>query len=163
MKIISGDLIQLGKAGVFDVIIQGCNCQNRMGKGIALQIKQEFPEAYQADRSTTRGDRSKLGRYTYAVTASGLTVVNAYTQYDYWRKGDPPTVHVDYRAIDRAFQAIKRQWGGEGKKFGIPKIGAGLAGGDWSVISAVIDNVMADEDITLVEYTGVPAVQSQRK
>jgi O-acetyl-ADP-ribose deacetylase (regulator of RNase III) len=41
MKILRGDLIELAKAGEFDAIIQGCNCQCRMGRGIALTIKQQ--------------------------------------------------------------------------------------------------------------------------
>jgi O-acetyl-ADP-ribose deacetylase (regulator of RNase III) len=64
MKTVQGDLIELAKAGAFDVIIQGCNCQCRMGRGIALTIKQQFPEAYTADCQTEIGDRAKLGNFT---------------------------------------------------------------------------------------------------
>jgi O-acetyl-ADP-ribose deacetylase (regulator of RNase III) len=60
MKIVNGDLIELAKKGEFDVIVQGCNCQCRMGRGIALTIKQQFPEALAADYETTVGDQSKL-------------------------------------------------------------------------------------------------------
>ena len=64
MKIVRGDLIELAKAGNFDVIIHGCNCQCRMGRGIALSIKQEFEEAFLADFMTEIGDRTKLGNFT---------------------------------------------------------------------------------------------------
>ena len=43
---IKGDLIKLAQAGEFDVIVQGCNCFNTMGSGLAKQIKAEIPEAY---------------------------------------------------------------------------------------------------------------------
>ena len=66
MKAVIGDLIQLALAGSFDVIVHGCNCQCAMGKGIALAIKQQFPEAYDADQRTVRGDPDKLGTITYA-------------------------------------------------------------------------------------------------
>jgi O-acetyl-ADP-ribose deacetylase (regulator of RNase III) len=39
-----------------------------------------------------------------------------------------------------------------GKRIGIPLIGAGLAGGDWNKIAAIIDEAMQGEDITLVRY-----------
>lgn len=49
-----GDLLQLALAGEFDVIVHGCNCFGDMGKGIALAVKQQFPEAYQADLATAK-------------------------------------------------------------------------------------------------------------
>ena len=39
-----------------------------------------------------------------------------------------------------------------GKRIGYPLIGAGLAGGDWGAISAIIDEELAGEDHTLVEF-----------
>ncbi len=39
-----------------------------------------------------------------------------------------------------------------GKRIGLPKIGAGLARGDWEVISGIIEEVLAGEDVTLVEF-----------
>ena len=66
MNTVHGALIELAKIGKFDVIIHGCNCQCRMGRGIALTIKQQFPEALAADYETTIGDRYKLGNFTSA-------------------------------------------------------------------------------------------------
>ncbi|HBG21357.1 MAG TPA: phosphatase, partial [Desulfobulbaceae bacterium] len=40
-----------------------------------------------------------------------------------------------------------------GKKIGYPKIGAGLGGGNWDRISAIIDEELAGEDHSLVLYT----------
>lgn len=63
MKVIEGDLIKLAKDGHFDVIVHGCNCFNAMGAGIALQIKRNFKKAYLVDQETTKGLKSKLGKY----------------------------------------------------------------------------------------------------
>ena len=56
MNVITGDLLRFALDGRFDVIVHGCNCQCARGKGIALSIKQQFPEAYAADLRTMRGD-----------------------------------------------------------------------------------------------------------
>lgn len=149
MKHIEGNLITLALAGQFDVIVHGCNCFCTMGRGIAQPIKEAFPQAYAADRHTTPGDRAKLGTFTWAVVqAPGhtFTVVNAYTQYDYRGAG----VKADYEAIRRVFQAIKQQF--SGRRIGYPLIGAGLARGDWPTISAIIDEVLAGENHTLVHF-----------
>jgi hypothetical protein len=45
---------------------------------------------------------------------------------------------------------VKRRFAGN--RIGYPKIGAGLARGDWSVIAPIIDEQLAGEDHTLVEY-----------
>lgn len=149
MNILQGDLLKLAIDGRFDVVVHGCNCMCQMGKGIALSIKQQFPEAYEADLRTTKADRGKLGTFTHAeIQRDGIRfiVVNAYTQFDYKGEG----VLADYEAIRTAFEGIKRQFGG--RRIGYPKIGAGLAKGDWGTITAIIDAALAGEAHTLVEY-----------
>jgi O-acetyl-ADP-ribose deacetylase (regulator of RNase III) len=149
MNIVRGDLIELAKAGAFDVIIHGCNCQCRMGRGIALSIKQQFPEAYTADCKTTIGDRTKLGTFTTVqIDRDGFnfTIVNGYTQF-HWQ-GDG--VLADYDAIRSVFRQVKQQFGG--KRIGYPKIGAGLARGDWSIIADIVEAELAGENHTYVEF-----------
>lgn len=151
MKTVTGDLLSLAKAGMFDVIVHGCNCFCTMGRGIAKAIRAEFPEAYEADCETVYGDRTKLGTFTEAyVTTKGVafTVVNAYTQYDY--RGLGPK--VDYVALRKAFRAIKQAF--PGARIGYPQIGAGLAGGNWPHIAAIIEEELQGEDHTLVVLRG---------
>ena len=38
------------------------------------------------------------------------------------------------------------------KTVGLPKIGAGLAGGDWIVIKNIIEDELKDLNVTIVEY-----------
>lgn len=152
MKIIKGDLIKLALDGKFDVIVHGCNCFCVMGLGIAKTMKETFPEAYQADLSTRKGDKSKLGSYTSATVKcqnNPITIVNAYTQFNYRGRG----VRVDYEAMRSVFAAIQKDF--SGLRIGYPLIGAGLAGGDWAVIAEIIEDELEGEDHTLVEY--VPA------
>lgn len=149
MNVVTGDLLRLALDGRFDVIVHGCNCQCAMGKGLALAIKQQFREAYEADLRTPKGERAKLGRISTAEIERGparFTVVNAYTQFHWRGEG----VLADYDAIRSAFREIKLRFGG--RRIGYPKIGAGLAKGDWRTIGAIIEEELADEDHTLVEF-----------
>jgi len=148
MKIMEGDLISLAEEGIFDVIIHGCNCFCTMGSGIAKTIKSKYPQVYKADCETTRGDKVKLGSYS-AVTVghqSAFVVVNAYTQYSFTRKD----IDVDYEAVRKIFSLIKQDFAG--KRIGYPLIGAGLAGGDWNIIEAIIKQELDGEDHTLVKF-----------
>lgn len=137
--ILEGNLIQLAKKGFFEVVIHGCNCQHVMGAGIAKQVKREFPEAFLADIN------AKLGSYTFATVGEGSTIiVNAYTQ-QYYGRG----VQVDYLALRSCFRQLARDF--TGKSMAYPKIGAGLAGGDWIVIYEIIKEELLNEDHTLVQ------------
>ena len=149
MHTIEGDLIALALEGQFDVIIHGCNCFCTMGAGIARAIQDEFPEAYAADLVTIKGDRNKLGDYSYATVERNnrtITIVNGYTQFHY--PGE--SALADYDAVARLFKKVKQDFAG--KRIGYPKIGAGLAGGDWERISQIIDQELAGEDHSLVVY-----------
>ena len=149
MKIIKGDLIKLALEGNFDVIIHGCNCFCTMGAGIAKNIKSEFPEAYEADLKTEKGNKDKLGTYSNAITERNgykIIIINAYTQHHY--KGR--RMKADYEAIRSVFKKIKSNY--PGRKIGYPKIGAGLAGGDWNIISEIIEEELKNENHVLVEF-----------
>jgi len=145
MLIIPGDLVKLAQAGSFEVIVHGCNCFNTMSAGIAKQITKAWPFTYEADKMTPKGSKKKLGDYSYVIMED-LTIINAYTQFYYGRRGK----NVDYEAIRSVFRKLKKDF--SGKSFGIPKIGAGLAGGDWDIISKIINEEMVGEDVTLVLY-----------
>jgi O-acetyl-ADP-ribose deacetylase (regulator of RNase III) len=151
---IKGNLIVEFKKMKYDAIIHGCNCFNTMGKGIAKEIRQYFPEAYEADCATRSGDKKKLGTYTSADVMAKVgrpaIVINAYTQYDYRKTYGGSEINVDYDAIERVFTLINKDFAG--KKIGIPKIGAGLAGGDWGRISSIINTTTPNVDFELVEF-----------
>ncbi|MCB1673305.1 MAG: phosphatase, partial [Pseudomonadales bacterium] len=69
-------------------------------------------------------------------------------QFDWAGEG----VKADYQAIRQVMKAIKQQF--SGKRIGYPKIGAGLAGGDWQIIYPIICQELEGEHHTLVEYIG---------
>ena len=149
MNVTEGDLIKLALDGRFDVIVHGCNCQCVMGAGIAKTIKQTFPEAYKADQATKKGSREKLGFISAATVTRGghqITIINGYTQF-HWRGSG---VLVDYDAVRTVMREVKARFAS--RRFGYPRIGAGLAKGDWRLIAEIIDTELAGEDHTLVEY-----------
>lgn len=150
MNTIKGDIIEMALKGEFDVIIHGCNCFNTMGAGIAKQIKSNFPEAYKADQETKKGDEKKLGQYTAATINRGdifFVVVNAYTQYYYGTGYD-----ISYTSLINVMDKIAKDY--NGLRIAYPKIGCGLAGGKWEMVSKIIDNALKDQNHVYVEYGG---------
>jgi O-acetyl-ADP-ribose deacetylase (regulator of RNase III) len=125
------------------VIAHGCNCFNVMGAGVALAIRNKYPEVYKADLETVRGDRNKLGTFTKAqVEAEPIKIIyNLYTQYS--MGGDK--VHLDYQALETSFEAmiidLKKNKALRSPIVAIPRIGCGLAGGNWDVVKEIIQNL----------------------
>ncbi|MBB5018504.1 O-acetyl-ADP-ribose deacetylase (regulator of RNase III) [Chitinivorax tropicus] len=148
MHVLQGDLLTLAMEGHFDVLIHGCNCQHTMGAGIAKQIRTRFPQAYEADLCTEKGSH-KLGCISTAhvhLTDHSFVIVNGYTQI-HWRGAG---VKVSYDALRSVMWHVKQDF--SGLRIAYPKIGTGLAGGDWNCISVIIEEELAGENHCLVEY-----------
>jgi O-acetyl-ADP-ribose deacetylase (regulator of RNase III) len=163
MKYVKGNLLDMAENGDFHVIVHGCNIHHTFGSGIAKQIRERYPQAYEVDLLSNLSDPRKLGMYTaaeiYVRDAEGdaistFVIINLYTQATFGKTG----VHVDYDAIARGFYALdlalKNSYGANHElRIGIPKIGAGLGGGDWDKIVSIIEE-NCKLDITCVEYDG---------
>jgi O-acetyl-ADP-ribose deacetylase (regulator of RNase III) len=153
MKIIykKGDLLKCEES----VLIHGCNAQGRMGSGIALGIKREFPEAFQAYQRAHLTDGLKLGTVVWA-TSRGKLIGNAITQQFYGR--EPGKRYVSYDAVRQIMRYISliRTTGGMDPKWGdkvaMPKIGAGLAQGDWKTIAEIIEEDSTDFQPIVYEW-----------
>ncbi|MEP6018337.1 MAG: macro domain-containing protein [Paracoccaceae bacterium] len=149
MKKIKGDLLEFALDGQFDVIVHGCNCFHQMGAGIAKTIATLFPEAFEADKTTPFGEKTKLGTVSSTVIqrdSAKFTIVNAYTQFHWKGRG----LKADYEAISSCFNVVADQF--PSARIGYPLIGAGLAGGDWAVIEPRISEALTGLDHTLVLF-----------
>lgn len=138
-----GDVLNSGET----MVVHGCNCFNTMGSGIARQVREEYHEAYLVDMMTVPGDVNKLGKFTTAVGKNGTRIINAYTQYHYSRE----KVNADYSAIEAALRLVCETYPDQ-KVIAMPKIGAGLAGGDWNIIEKILIDVSNDYDRTFRVY-----------
>lgn len=150
LKHTKGNLLDLAEAGEFDIVVQGCNCFNTMGGGIAREIKERYPMAALVDNETLKGDYLKLGNWTTAFTGKFL-IINAYTQYNMSQGNDV----FEYVAFELILQKLVKQFGT--KRIGFPYIGMGLAGGNKDGILAMLEYYAQEVaaqggTVTLVEF-----------
>ena len=155
MKVVKGDLIELGLRGDFDVIVHGCNCECTMEHGIARRIRDRIPAARDADSKTLAFDPNKMGSFSYAV-ANGekghkLVVVNGYIQLRSSSNRGPKMRLLNYKALRSVMKHVKENF--RGHRIGYPMIGSELANCDWSEIGAIIDEELSGEDHTVVLLT----------
>lgn len=105
-----------------------------MGSGIAKEIRQRYPEAWQADFETTPGDIFKLGSFTSAHTGKFI-IVNAYTQYNIAKNGEDVFEYASFEVILKKLQHVYGN-----RRIGLPYIGMGLANGDKNRIMELIEH-----------------------
>jgi O-acetyl-ADP-ribose deacetylase (regulator of RNase III) len=154
LKHAKGNLLDLAEAGKFDVVVQGCNCFNTMGGGIAREIRERYPNVAEIDAKTRKGDYNKLGTWTGDLVIDDdfrFTVVNAYTQYNMSTGQDV----FEYTAFALILQKLVHVYGQF--RIGLPYIGMGLAGGDKDVIIPMIEQFAENVaerggSVTLVEF-----------
>ena len=168
-KIIKGDLISLSLKGEFDVIVHGVNCFCTQKSGLAPQMVKAFgTDKFSKEQPLLKGDINKLGDIEYKYydlennkaipipifvyqSKYDLTVINAYTQFNYGKNhSDGVDKPLDYEALTLCMRKINRIFAG--KKIGMPKIGCGLAGGDWNTVEKIIKTELKNCNVTIVEY-----------
>ena len=156
LNIVSGDLVDMAKNGEFDAIFHGCNCFHTMGSGIARQIAREFPQAYEADLNTVYADPNKIGTASVAELASGLQIVNCYTQYKYGTAQKHFIESALQVILDKTALILNESKPTTRLHYGFPLIGCGLAGGDPVVVTEMLtkfaERVAEYAAVTLVLY-----------
>lgn len=154
MKVIKGDILTQTSG----LIIHGVNCQGSMGSGIALKIRKVYPQVYHDYITYTdkvkRQFGSLLGEVIYTQVSDSLVIASAYTQMYYGHS--PGRRYVSYDAVDSVFdkisQHVKREPLLRDGPIMFPKIGCGLARGQWGIVSAIIEHHLGDKDITLFTF-----------
>lgn len=117
-------------------IAHGCNCSGGFGSGFAKQIAEQYPQLRHAylHRHNTRGWKLGDVQIVGVGDGSGREVANCATQERYGRPDEGP--YVSYPAIRQVIRDLLKSWP---SGFAIPRIGAGLAGGNWDIISGIIE------------------------
>jgi len=140
------------KGNVFDteckLIMHGCNAQGVMGSGIALQIKEQYPVAYLTYRNHYLEHGLRLGDVIVAPTHDKRIILNAITQEYYGR--DKNITYVDYAAIRICMSYVKVMFMLD-KDIAMPKIGCGLANGDWNIVEEIINEQLEEFNVEVWE------------
>lgn len=167
-KELDGDIFDHFRTGRYDVIIQGNNCFNVQGGGIAPLFVQAFgTDKFPMEDEYYREDINKLGTIDYqtGILVNGRfewaksnnlfkgckVVVNCYTQYGFSKNHSNNTdIPLNYNALALCLQKINHTF--RGMTIGLPQIGCGLGGGDWNIVREMIQYYLIDMDIVVVNY-----------
>lgn len=156
--IIDGDITELPNG--INVIMHCCNTLNVMGSGVALALKDKWPEVYQADCDANAVGCNVLGAYSVANIGEDigsdksceLLIYNLYGQASVG--GYRP---LNYEALARSLEAAKIDLDHrdiEDPIIGIPyKMAADRAGGCWTVVGAMVNHYfLKDYPVVYVKH-----------
>jgi O-acetyl-ADP-ribose deacetylase (regulator of RNase III) len=133
-------MINYRKGNLLDVqsgiIIHGCNLVGVMGAGVAKAIRDKYPDCYTKYKMCLDTSNYTLGDDIVYKVNENLYICNALTQ-QYIGRG---VRQVNYAAIVKVFSRNLVS----GTEVHFPKIGAGLGGGDWSIIEQLINDCDPD-------------------
>lgn len=130
------------------IIVHGCNAQGVMGSGVAKAIRAKWPIAYHVYRKAYEEGEMCLGDII-PVHVDNKIIVNAITQKFY---GKDEKRYVDYNALASCFLKIDQLTSAEHEtRIAMPRIGAGLGGGKWDIISWLIGKNLFNLDVIIYE------------
>lgn len=140
------------------VLVHVCNDQGHWGAGFVLALSRRFegPEAAYRTWSKAQvdgGEPFELGRVQFMEVQPSFWVANLIGQHDIARQKRPTRVPpVRYPAIREGLSRVRAFTQVHQASVHMPRIGAGLAGGDWTVIERIIQEELADQGVPVTVY-----------
>lgn len=129
------------------LLVHVCNDVGAWGKGFVLALSKRFNEPERQFKRWAAGETGQpyaLGEVQFVVVRPDLVVANLVGQHDIARKGSSSaTPPVRYDAIRQGLGRVREQAEATGASIHMPRIGAGLAGGDWNIIGQIIEQELA--------------------
>lgn len=129
------------------ILAHGVNCSGAFGSGVAYGMSQNHKKSRDQYFSKFGHGGWKLGEVQFVESESKI-IANCATQLEYLPRG---VCHADYPSIKEAMIKVKEFAISNNGTVAIPKIGAGLAGGDWDTIKAILEEVFNDYDVVVYE------------
>lgn len=160
LTVVKGDLLSVTEG----VIAHGVNCRGAFGSGVAGAIAKKFPwvrDSYLHKYNTegwVLGDvqlvksdgtnQPKKSTMQGILNIPGVVFANCATQDDF----GTDKVNLDYSALEKCIDKVLHFCAKAKLPLAIPRIGCGLAGGDWETVQEIIIRLNADRKVPITVY-----------
>lgn len=156
MSFTTGDILNAD----VEALVNTVNCVGIMGRGVALQFKNAFPENFKAYERACKREEVQPGKMLVFETGTMTNpkyIINFPTKRHWRGKSRMEDIEAGLAAL---VEEIGRR---HIKSIAIPPLGAGLGGLNWKDVRARIEAAMRDlKDVQVVVYepNGAPAAQT---
>jgi O-acetyl-ADP-ribose deacetylase (regulator of RNase III) len=135
------------------IIVHVCNDIGAWGKGFVLAISKRWPEPERRYRAWHKGEEKPqfaLGEVQFVQVSDSIWVANLIGQRDIRAlDGVPP---VRYEAIRAGLRKVVLEAKRLHASVHMPRIGCGLAGGDWNVVGKMVEDELANIGVPVTVY-----------
>lgn len=137
MRFIKGNILDSEAQALVNTV----NTVGVMGKGIALQFKEQFPQNYKAYQKACKAGQVKIGSM-FVFRETNLDgekiIINFPTKQEWYRKSQ-------YSYIEEGLNDLARVIRGQGiQSIAIPPLGCGHGGLNWEKVKALITKYLGD-------------------
>jgi O-acetyl-ADP-ribose deacetylase (regulator of RNase III) len=117
-----------------NIIVHQVNELGVMGAGLALQIKNKYPEVYTKYKAVA--NKECLGKIQMIKIGENKYICNMFSQRGISRTHKT----TDYELMELCMSKLSKYSKEKNLTIAIPyKIGCGLAGGDWNTVTKIIE------------------------
>jgi len=144
-------------AAPVDALVNTVNTEGVMGKGLALQFKKAFPEAFTSYERACRAGEVVIGRMHVVQRLTSPRFIINFPTKKHWRQ--PSRLSYIEDGL-RDLVARVRELGIQ--SIAVPPLGCGNGGLDWSDVRPLIVNAFADAPdvrVLLFEPAGAPTAE----
>jgi O-acetyl-ADP-ribose deacetylase (regulator of RNase III) len=134
-------------------IVHVCNDVGGWGRGFVVAISKRWPEPERRYRAWHNGEGRQpfaLGEVQLVQVTEEIWVANLIGQRDV-RPSDG-VAPVRYEAIREGLKKVALEAKQLGASVHMPRIGCGLAGGDWNVVTQIIEDELVKAGIAVTVY-----------
>ncbi len=145
-----------------EALVNTVNTVGIMGKGVALQFRQAFPDNYEAYRQAVKQEQIAPGRvfvYKTGQLQNPKFIINFPTKR-HWR--GKARIEDIRQGLDDLVAVIKKL---DIRSIALPPLGCGNGGLNWPDVKKLIENALGDlehTDVFVFEPKGAPNVEAMR-
>jgi O-acetyl-ADP-ribose deacetylase (regulator of RNase III) len=151
----AGDILQADA----EALVNTVNCVGIMGRGIALQFKQAFPENFKAYEAACARNEVQPGRMLVFETgflANPKYIINFPTKRHWRGKSRIEDIDAGLKAL--ADEIRKRDI----RSIAVPPLGSGLGGLDWTEVRPRIEAALGKLDVHAIVFEPHASPEPQR-
>ena len=137
------------------LIVHCCNTLGFWGAGFVVPLGKRYPKAKESYKQyIEKNGKGHLADVDEVKVADNIYVENLIGQ-SFLYKQPNGQIPCNYLAIELGFRSIIEKWMAKTENYSIhmPRIGCGLAGGDWKTIENIIQRIFIDiADVDVFVY-----------
>ena len=137
-----------------DIVCHQVNCKGVMGSGVALQVKQNYPKAYQDYMQDFLADKLVLGHVCFSEIENNFIIANLCSQEDYnrnYKNKNNVMVYSDYSYLQVCLNKVKDFCiENDLKTIAFPyKMSCDRGGGNWEIVYQMIELTFEDFNVEI--------------